>query len=228
VKTKWNLTKPEQRAHSENAERLKSAGVTIGLENTPTSPLVKIEQCDYGILLAGAHKGIGLAAGVSLIALKSGITICDYEITIPGYDGEKILLVPIPEGSRSYKALNSLEFEKDVVLNHLILNGRPLPCARMFEGFLVAQSLGSLPDQFQTRGLLDAKICLFDQFVNAYSCEVEFMFERAAQAKEHARKRDSIFAPKQVLGTPQQSQVHVPSASAVSKTVSDVEENAGD
>jgi hypothetical protein len=75
-KTKWNLTKSEQRAHAANAERLKSGGVAIGLEKTAPSelPLVKIEQSEYSFIYAGARKGIALAACVSLIALKSGTT----------------------------------------------------------------------------------------------------------------------------------------------------------
>jgi len=230
MKTKWNLTKSEQRAYSENAERLKSGGVAIGLEKTAPSelPLVKIEQSEYSFIQAGARKGIALAACVSLMALKSGITICDYEITIPGYDGARILLVPIREGSPSYKALEYFDIEKGAVLNHLILNRRPLPRNRMFDGILVAQSSGSLPGEFQTRGVVNATICLFDQFHNPYPCVLEFIFERDEQGWERAKKEDGLYAPKRTLGTRHPDRVHIHPASAVGKTVSAVKDNAGD
>jgi hypothetical protein len=84
VKTKWNLTKSEQRTHSENAERLKSGGVALGVEKTASSepPRLRVEQSEYSFIYAGDRKGFALAVCVELMALKSGITICDYEITI--------------------------------------------------------------------------------------------------------------------------------------------------
>ena len=230
MKTKWNLTKSEQRAHSENAERLKSGGVALGVEKTASSepPRLRVEQSEYSFVYAGDRKGFALAVCVELMALKSGITICDYEITIPGYDGTKISLVPVPEGSLTYKAFEWLDIERSAVVNHLILNKRPLPRGRLFDGILVAKSHDSLPSQFQNRMRVGATIYLADQLYNSYTSEVELIVARDDQPGAPVKQGDRLYAAKQVPSTHHQRQVHAQPVSAVGKTVSAVEENAGD
>jgi hypothetical protein len=230
VKTKWNLTKSEQRAHSANSERLKSGGVAIGVENTASSesPLLRIDQSEYSFIYAGARKGIALALCVRLTVLQSGITICHCEITIPGWDDGNIFLVPPPEGSLHYKAFEWLDLERGAVLNDLLFSGRPLPCDRNLDGILVAQSFDSLPSRFQTGMNIDAKICLADQSDKPYTSVVELRVERYAQGGEHAKKGDGLYAPKQVFGTRHPRRVHVHPASAVGGAVIGGEEKTAD
>lgn len=151
MKTKWNLTKSEQRAHSANCERLKSGGVAIGVEKTASSesPLLRIDQSGDSLIYAGTLGGMALAACVCLTVLKSGIAICDYEITIPGCDGAEIFLAEAPERSPNYKVFGWLDLERGAVLNRLILSGRPLPCDRKLDGIVVAQSFDPLSSQFE-------------------------------------------------------------------------------
>jgi hypothetical protein len=209
VKTKWNLTKSEQRAHSANSERLKSGGVAIGVEKTASSesPLLRIDQGDYSFIYAGARKGIALALCVRLTVLKPGITIRDYEITIPGCDDVNIFLVEPPEGSLSYKVFGWLGLETGAVLNGRILSGRPLPCDRILDGFVVAQSFDSLPSRFQTGMRIDATICLADQSDNLYTSVVELIVERYPQEGAHTKKGNGLIVPKQVIGARHQRQV---------------------
>lgn len=230
MKTKWSLTKSEQRAHSASSERLKSAGVAIGVENTASSesPLLRIDQSEYSFIYAGARKCIALALCVRLTVLKSGITICHREITIPGCDDAYIFLMEPPEGSLSYKAFGWLDLERGAVLNDLLFSGRPLPSDRNLDGILVAQSFDALPSQFQTGMNIDAKICLADQWDKLYTSVVELRVERYAQGGEHAKKGDGLYAPAQVFGARHQRRVQVHPASAIGKTVSSGEENAGD
>ena len=63
MKTKWNLTKSEQRTHSANAERLKSTGLAIAVEHAASSdpPLLRIEQSEYSQIYAGTRAGMALA-----------------------------------------------------------------------------------------------------------------------------------------------------------------------
>jgi hypothetical protein len=181
VKTKWNLTKSEQRADSANAERLKFAGLKIGVEHAASSeaPLLRIEQSEYSFICAGTSAGMALVICVRLTVLKSRIIICDYEITIPGCSAQ-IFLVEPKEGS--LKALWLPDFEGDVVLNHRILNGRALPLDKTLDGFLIAQSFEPLPSQFQSGVPISAEIRFTDQWGNVFTSEVRLGVERYKQS----------------------------------------------
>jgi hypothetical protein len=183
VKTKWNLTKSEQRADSANAERLKFAGLKIGVEHAASSeaPLLRIEQSEYSFICAGTSAGMALVICVRLTVLKSRIIICDYEITIPGCSAQ-IFLVEPKEGSLRYKALWLPDFEGDVVLNHRILNGRALPLDKTLDGFLIAQSFEPLPSQFQSGVPISAEIRFTDQWGNVFTSEVRLGVERYKQS----------------------------------------------
>jgi hypothetical protein len=230
VKTKWNLTKSEQRAHSANSERLKSGGVAIGVEDTASSelPLLRIEQSEYSFIYAGARKSIALAVCVRLIALKSGITLLDNcEITIPGCDDLNFFWVPPPEGSLPYKAFEWLHLESGAVLNHLIFNGRPLPHGRTFDGILVGESFDSLPSQFQTGMNIDAEICLVDQLDNPYKLVVELRVERYAQGGARAKKGNGLILPEPTIVTRHQRRIHAHPAIAVGGAVIGGKEKTG-
>jgi hypothetical protein len=230
VKTKWNLNKSGQRAHCANVERLKSGGIAIGLENEASSepPLLRFDQSEYSFIHAGTRKGIALVLCVRLIPLKSGVTLLDYcGITIPGCDDANFFLVQPPEGSLSYKVFGWLDLDRGSVLNHLIFTGRPLPCGKIFDGILVAQSFDSLPSQFQ-RGKIQAEICLVDQLGNPYKSEVELRVQRYSQGGEHAKKGHGLYAPKQGVGSRLQPQVHAHPSSAVRGAVIGGKEKTAD
>lgn len=173
MKTKWSLTKSEQSTDSTNAERLRSAGLSIAGQHaaSPEAPVLRIEQSEYSFVHAGTCAGMALEISLRIMALKSGIIICDYEITIPGCPAQ-IFLVEPKEGSLRYKALGYCALEGDAVLNHQIFNGRSLPVDRMLDGFLIAQSFDPLPSQFQSGVPISSQIRLFDQFGNPFSSEV--------------------------------------------------------
>lgn len=230
MKTKWNLSKSEQSAHSANSERLKSAGVAIGVENTASSesPLLRIDQSDYSFIYAGARKGIALALCVRVTVLKSGITICHCEITIPGWDDVNIFLVEPPKGSLSYKVFEWLDIGRDAVLNRIILSGRPLLCDRILDGIVIAQSFDSLPSQFQTGMRIGATISLADQSDNLYTSEVELIVERHEQPRAPVKKGNGLIVPEQVTVARHQRQVHVHPASAVGGAVIGGEEKTAD
>jgi hypothetical protein len=192
LKTKWNLTKSEQRAHSANSARLESAGVAIGVENAVSSdsPILTIEQRGDGVICAGTRAGIELAVFVRLNPLKSGIAICTGEIIVPGCDDVTIFLVEPP----GCKMFGWLGLRKDTVLNHIIFSGRPLPRGVNLEGFVVAQSFHALASQFQPGMKIGARICLYDQFDNLCSSVVELNVERHPQ-RFRARKGNGLFGP---------------------------------
>jgi hypothetical protein len=216
MRTKWNLTKSDRRAHSAYAERLRSTGIAIGADNTDSSepPPLRINQSGRSEIYAGTLGGMALAICVRIPVFKSGIVICDHEINIPGCNAE-IWLVPLEEGSLGYRVFRWLDIERAAVLNDRILGGRPLPLDRDLDGFLVAQSFGLLPRQFQSGMNIGASICLVDQSDKPYVSEVELIVERCEQRGATAKKRKGLIVPEEVLVARHQRQAHVHPESAV-------------
>jgi hypothetical protein len=194
LKAKWNLTKSEQRAASANAERFKSAGLAIGVgpANSSEAPLLRIEQSGDSVIYAGTLGGMALAACLRITVLKSGITLLDDpQVTIPGCDDGSIFFVPLQEDSLSYRVLTWLDLPKDVVLNHRIFSGCPLPCGWIFDGFLVTQSFAPLPSQFRSGMLIPATIRFADLWGNLFTSEVRFGVEQFKQSGVRPEKRPS-------------------------------------
>ena len=208
MKTKWNLTKSEQRADSANAERLKFAGLAIGVEHAAFSeaPLLRIEQSEYSFVYAGTTLGgMGLAIWLRFTVLKSGIIIRDCEITIIGC-GANITLVEPPEGSLRYKAFGGLDLEREYVLNHRIFNGQSLPIDRTLDGILVAQSFDLLPSQFQTGVPISAKIRFTDQWGNVFTSEVRLGVTRYERNLVRPEKWPNLFGTGDRDSSPAQDQ----------------------
>ncbi len=179
-----------------NAERLKLAGLAIGVENAVSSDpsMLRIEQSEDSVIYAGTRAGMALAICVRITVLKSGITIRDYEITIPACSAN-IFLVEPPEGSLVYRVLGWLDLPRDVVLNHRIFSGRPLPLDSNLDGFLVAQSFDPLPSQFQSG--MPTKIRFADQLGNFFMSEVRLSVARCKQSGIRP-KGNGLFEPTQV------------------------------
>jgi hypothetical protein len=210
VKTRSNLTKSEKRTDSANAERLKFAGLAIGVENAASSeaPLLRIDQSEYSDIYAGTRAGMALAICLRVEALTSGITLRDdlAEITIRGCEDAEIFLVsPPPEKSLGYRVLGWLDLPQCSVLNHRIFRGRPLPRGVIFDGILVAQSFARLPSQFQTGMLISAKIRFADQG-NVFTSEVRLSVARCEQSLERREKRPNLFGTGYRDSSPAQDQ----------------------
>lgn len=222
MKTKWNLSKSEQRTHATNADRLKCTGVAIGVENRSSSgpPLLRIEQSEYSDIYAGTLGGMALAICLHFTVLKSGIIICDHEIKIPGCDADIRLVAPVE--SPAYRVFGWLTIERTAVLNDLILDGRSLPVDRNLDGILIAQSFGLLPRQFQSGMNIKASICLVDQAGNSYATEVELGVMRCEQRRSSARKGKGLFLPEEeVIVARHERQARVHPSSASGKTAED-------
>lgn len=192
MKTRSNLTKTEKRTDSANAERLKFAGLAIGVENAASSeaPLLRIDQSEYSDIYAGTRAGMALAICLRVDVLKSGITLCnDFEITIPGCEGANFFLAQPAEGSLRYKVFGWADFQGDDVLNHRIFNGRSLPLDRNLDGILLAQSFDPLPSQFQSGMLIPATIRFTDLSGNDFTSDVRLGVERCEQSLVRPEKR---------------------------------------
>jgi hypothetical protein len=167
-----------------NAERLKVAGLAVSVETEASSdaPLLRIEQSGDSVIHAGTRAGMALAIYVRIVVLKSGITIRDCEITIPGWSA-RIFLVELQDNSLNYQVLGWLDLQTDAVLNHRIFSGRPLPLGRNLDGFLVAQSFDPLPSQAHSGMPISAQVRFADELGNFFTSEVQLRVEWCKQER---------------------------------------------
>lgn len=186
---KQNLTKSERRIHSANIERLKSAGLTVGVDNKilPDTPRLRIEQSEISTIYAGTREGIALELCSRFTAFKPWTT-SRYSITIAGCDAH-IFLAEAPKGHPFYDVFGWLEEPREAVLNHRILSGRPLPTDRCLDGILVAQSFGSLPRRLDTGMPLSVRLLFRDHLGNASTAEIRAILTWQEQSEARAQQR---------------------------------------
>jgi hypothetical protein len=194
MRTKWNLTRSEQRFHSVNSARLKAAGVATGVENiAPSEEALRIDQNGDGVVCAGTCACIVLAAWVRLTVLSPEIIIRNSDITLVGCEDATMFFSQPHERSSCYKEFGWLNLKSDTVLNHRIFNERPLPRGIDLEGFVVAQSFRPLASEFQTGMNICAKLCLSDQADSIYTAALELRVERCSQERIFVRKGTGLY-----------------------------------
>jgi hypothetical protein len=211
VKTKYKLTKSEQKIQFANAKRLKSAGIAIGPENSAwsESPGLRVEQSEDCFLMANVKGGFAAAISLSLTPLKSEIILRDYcEITMPGCDDLNISVVRPSKDPRLYTSVfQYYQFASDDVLNPHFLNGRPLQRSRVLDAILLVDSDESLPSQLMRRMTMHGTITLTDRLDNVYETDLQLIVDLDAPTKsKEAKARSSILAPT----SPQPTNVSVP------------------
>jgi hypothetical protein len=199
MREKLSLSNMEQQAYDVNAKRLMAAGV-IPHEDKPSSErqMLTVEQTggpSDSFVHAPSVGGYVIAVWVRIVALKSGISVCDCQITPQRWNGTHIFLGDITEGVPSYKALGGVEYPKTDVLNHWISSERSLKFGQILKGVVVAQSFASLPAWCYSGIRIGAELCFFDQFGNLYPLEVDLMVMRDTKRTERPRRHGGLYGP---------------------------------
>jgi hypothetical protein len=190
----------EQRIQLANTERLKSAGIAIGTENSASleSPGLRVEQSEYSFLTANVKGGFAAAICLTLTPLKSGIILRDCcEITMPGCDDLNVLVVQPSKDPRLYTSVfRYFKLESDAVLNPHFLNGRALPRRQVLDGILLVYSYESLPGRLMHRMTMHGTISLTDQLDNVYETDLQLIVEPHVPRKvKEPKARSSMLAP---------------------------------
>ena len=194
-RTRWALSRAEKDEYVARAKWLAAAGAAIEISETALSPLSALRINQYGPgfhnIIVNLNPGrITVIIGVRLLAVRTGIRVCDCEYTLP-WKGPELFLWTASEGS-TYRLAKGLEFSRDEVLNHRIEEGMPLRRGLPVEGVLVATGFAPLPEQYSHGVPVNVAISLIDQFDNAFPLEVELRVnrriggvQRAARPSEH-------------------------------------------
>ncbi|HWY53225.1 MAG TPA: hypothetical protein VNZ03_02110 [Terriglobales bacterium] len=199
MKKKSSLSNTETQAYSANAKRLRAVGVIPPEEKPLTgAQWLTVEQTG-GPTESFVHTppvgGYGIAVWVRIVALKSGINVCECQITPGRWDDTGIWLVEMPEGDSDYRVHGGVEYAKDAVLNHRIASKRPLTRGQILEGVVIAMSFASLPGWCHSGISVGAELCFFDQFDNTYPLKVDLRVMRDLKRGERTRHSTGLFGP---------------------------------
>jgi len=199
MRKKLSLTKTEQQAYDVNAKRLMAAGV-IPFEDKPSYEAQMLTVVQTGgpldnLVHAPSVGGCVIAVWVRIVALKSGISVCDCQVTPRKWDDPGIFLVEATEGVPYYKALGGVEYPRTKVLNHLIFSERSLRHGQILDGVVLAQSFTSLPTWCDSGMSVEAELCFFDQFVNTYPLKVDLRVMKDTKPIARPRPNGGLYGP---------------------------------
>jgi hypothetical protein len=199
MKKKLSLSNTEKQEHNANAKRLMAAGV-IPNEDEPSSEpkMLSVQQTggpSESVVYAPSVGGYVIVVWVRIVALKSGINVCECQLMPQRWNDTKIFLVEATEGVPYYKAIGGIEYPKTDVLNHRISSKRSLRRSETLEGAIVAQSFGSLPTWCDNGVSIELELSFIDQFDNFYPLKVDLRVMRDMKRSEHPRRSTGLFGP---------------------------------
>ena len=199
MRKKLSLSNMEQQAYYVNAKRLMAAGV-IPHEDKPSSEpqMLTVEQTgglSGSFVLAPSVGGYVIVVWVRIVALKSGINVCECQITPQRWNDTNIFLVEATEGVPYYKDIGRIEYPKTDVLNHRISSKRSLRRGETLEGAIVAQSFGSLPTWCDNGVSIELELSFIDQFDNFYPLKVDLRVMRDMERRERQRRSTGLSGP---------------------------------
>lgn len=180
-RTRWTLTRTEKNEYVARAKWLASVGAAVEISEPALSQPSALRTSQYGPefhnIIINLHPGrIVVIVGVRLLAVRTGITVCDCAYTLP-WKGPELFLWNAPEGS-TYRLAKGLEFSQDEVLNHRIEERMPLRRGLPVEGLVVATGFAPLPEHFRHGMPVNVGITFMDEFDNVFPLEVELHVNR--------------------------------------------------
>jgi len=181
-RTRWTLPRSAQDEYLVQAKWLASAGVAIEIPEpilSEPSPL-RIDQNgpQYNQIVFNRNQfRLGLIVGVRLLALRSGIEICDCHFALP-WEDLGLFLWDVSAESKRYRFTKGLEFDREEVFNSRIVEGLSLRVGEPVEGLLIATGSAPLPARYCHGAAVNAELTFVDQFDRHCSEKMELLVNR--------------------------------------------------
>ena len=204
MRKKLSLSNTEQREYEANAKRLRAVGVVPPEEKpSPEAQMLTVEQTGgptESVVHEPSAGGYGIAVWVRIVALKSEINLCDFQVKPKKWDDTGIFLVNATEGVSYYKTPGGVEYPKKDVLNRWISTSRSLRKRQTLEGVVIAQSFASLPAWCSSGIEVEAELSFIDQFGNRYPLQVDLMVIRDGKINSRPAHLPGLFGPSAARG----------------------------
>jgi hypothetical protein len=199
------------------ARRIRAAGIPIFIPEddadarSASSDGLRIRQ--FGGLAESAvfdwAGGTGFIVWVIITIRLSGFAVSSFDLEIPWEDPVRLLEDPMEiEGvSRVYRfgGWDSLEFNRDEVLNHRADVQRIMPRGSSLKGCLLGIGTQSIPEHFPHGATIPAFVTVSDQYMHHYRSAISLWASRPEKLRRAARPKsqrkrlfecpDSVFDP---------------------------------
>jgi hypothetical protein len=199
MRKKLRLNNTEQQEHNANVKRLRAVSIIMSDEEPiPDAQLLILEQIGGptgSFVHAPSVGGYGIAVWVRIVPLKSGISVCDCQVTPQEWDDTGICLVDATEGVPYYTVPGGVEYPEDEVLNHWMSGRRYLKNGQILQGVVIAQSFASLPARCCAGIEVEVELTFVDQFGNRYPLKVDLMVVRDKKNTERPTRHAGLYAP---------------------------------
>ena len=114
------------------------------------------------------------------------VAIRCFTLELPWQD-PRFCWLPDPADRRTEKhpyvfpGTNGLEYPREVVINHRTSGRGRLRRGDILDGLLLGMGFESIPSSFRHGDMVDATLCIVDQFGRRFSCKISLWVDRSAK-----------------------------------------------
>jgi hypothetical protein len=191
------------------ARRIRSAGRPIhipqddGEARSIPSDALRVRQTGGIIESTAFDWGAGTGFKINLVVTSkiSAFAVSQVELELP-WKQTFFWWLEDPEvidgPSRCYRFVgdSTLEFPRNLVINHRLQVTRPFSAGESVEGFLLGTGCDSIPAEFCQGKMIPSFLVLYDQFARPYRVPVELWADRATKnlrpRRSSARQRGRL------------------------------------
>ena len=184
------------------ARRIRSAGRPIhispddGEASSLPSDTLRVRQTGGVIESTAFDWGAGTGFKINLVVTSkiSGFAVSRIELE-PPWKQTSFWWLEDPEvidgPSRCYRFVgdSTLEFPRNLVINHRLQVTRPFSAGESVEGFLLGIGCDPIPAEFNQGKMIPSFLVLYDQFARPYRAPVELWADRTTRNLPAARSR---------------------------------------
>ena len=175
------------------AHRIRASGVPININECDTKPVDMLKQGVYINQFGGVAEsrafdlcgGIGIILYVTISFNVTRFAISDFGLELPWRCEIRWLPDPLEiDGSSKFYRFgrkNSLEFERNLVLNRFADVRRLHPRGSSLVGCLLCLGTSPVPDDYAHGAMIPGNLSLFDQFGRKYPSPVSLWADRTEE-----------------------------------------------
>ena len=209
-RTRWQLTNSQEEKYRASVRRLNALGIPTGtLEDllSKSKTTLRLRQVDpeFATVYELPNSQIAVACAVELTGLKSGVTVCDCELTLPWNTPEEIDVLQNPKTYKEYDLVPPYDGPQSRFLNHWLTDKVALRRGQVVEGLVVAIGSTSIPERYVSGMRVNVMFSIKDQFDNEYQLSInvevdrtprqKYLWRRAQRAVPLSKGHRDLFAP---------------------------------
>jgi hypothetical protein len=166
------LSREKEARYADRLRQLHAEGIDVELpeelEENSRALDIQLAPPSESIVYETSRGGLYYAIPVRLLALQSGLTLTDWDMTT-GWD-DQIVAESYDDGSPIYR-LGDQEYQPCQVLNQKIERNLTLRRGQIAEGWILASGLRPIPPQYHDCFTAPFEVRFFDQFGCAHPAD---------------------------------------------------------